>query len=266
MDRHLGARMLTGIVALPVLFFLVHLGATAYLAYTFLVVLCGAWEWWRLSGRPAGAGGLLLGVAGSLGALQAGIDARPERWLVFLAFMLLLWTLAGLGSRGEGSARRAGAGLLGMLYVGLLPAFLVRIRGLEGGREALFLTYATVFLCDTAAYSVGRALGRRPLWPAVSPRKTLEGAIGGLAGAVAAALAGMYAFAPALGPAGAVGFGLIAGILGQAGDLVESRWKREAGLKDSSAILPGHGGVLDRFDNLHFVAPVLYIYLTMFLS
>lgn len=263
MDRHLGVRTLTGIVGLPVLFFLIHRGGLAYLAFTFLVVVLGAWEWWRLSGRPSGLGGLALGFAGALGALQGGIEPRPERLLAFLALLLLLWALASLVDRSPGSAARAGQGLLGMLYVGLLPAFLVRMRALEGGREALLLTYATVFLCDTAAYAIGRAWGRRPLWPAVSPRKTWEGAVAGLAGALVAALAGMAWFAQGLGVAGAIGFGLIVGVLGQVGDLVESRWKRESGIKDSSALLPGHGGVLDRFDNLHFVAPILYTYLTL---
>jgi phosphatidate cytidylyltransferase len=265
-DRHLRARTLTGIAFLPVLFFLIHLGGLAYLAFTFLVVLLGAREWWQLTGRPAGRGGLLLVVAGALGALQGGIEPRAERLLAFLALLLLLWLIAGLAGGGEASMRRAGQGLLGILYVGLLPAFLVRMRALPEGREALLLTYATVFLCDTAAYAVGRAIGRRPLWPAVSPRKTWEGAIGGLLGAVVAAVGGAIWFAPFLGVPGAIGFGLLAGSFGQVGDLVESRWKREAGVKDSSALLPGHGGILDRFDNLHFVAPVLYTYLTLFVS
>lgn len=264
MNRHLAARLATGIVSLPVIFLLVQWGGLAYLAFTVCVVVLGAWEWWRLMGRPAGGGGLVLGVAGALGALQGGIDPRAERLLLFAAFALLTWLVATLAGKTGGSASVAGQGLLGMLYVGLLPAFLIRIRALPEGREALLLTYATVFVCDTAAYACGRAFGRRALWPAVSPRKTWEGAIAGLAGAIAAALVGGLWFAHSLGIAGAIGFGAIAGVLGPVGDLVESRWKREAGVKDSSAIIPGHGGLLDRFDNLHFVAPVLYTYLTLF--
>jgi phosphatidate cytidylyltransferase len=97
----------------------------------------------------------------------------------------------------------------------------------------------------------------------VSPRKTWEGAAAGLLAAVGAAALARVWFAGFLGWAAIVEVGLIVGVLGQLGDLVESLWKREAGVKDSSGLIPGHGGVLDRFDNLHFVAPVLYTHLVL---
>lgn len=264
MDRHLIARLVTGAIGVPVIFLLAYAGGLPYAAFIFVVVALGAWEWWRLQGAPAGMGGLLLGIAGSLGALQGGIDPRSERLLLFLAFILIAWLVVGLAGRTRGGAAVAGQALLGLLYVGLLPAFLVRIRALPMGREGLLLTYATVFFCDTAAYAVGRRFGRHALWRRVSPGKTWEGAIAGFVGAIGLALLGMACGARFLGVAGAIGFGALAGVLGQVGDLVESRLKREAGVKDSSALIPGHGGVLDRFDNLHFVAPVLYTYLTLF--
>jgi phosphatidate cytidylyltransferase len=259
--RGLPARVATGAVFLPALVYLVHRGGWAYTGFVLLVVVLGAWEWWRL-GRAAGAGSpLALVVAAAAGACLAGSDPRGERLALFLGLLLAVTLVLGLRHADGTSARRAGHLLLGACYVGLLPAFLVRMRALPDGREALYLTYLTALVCDTAAYGIGRALGRHPLWTRVSPRTTREGAIAGLLAAVAAAELARLWFAGFLGPWEALGFGLIVGVIGQTGDLIESLWKREAGVKDASALIPGHGGVLDRFDSLHFVAPVLYTYL-----
>jgi phosphatidate cytidylyltransferase len=262
-QRNLILRVVTGVVSIPVIFFLIHRGGWAYSTFVCAVVAVGAWEWWRLGRTQPGGAELVLLLAGALGALQGGSDPRPERITLFLALYLLLASLLSLRHTDGRAHQRLGHLLLGMLYVGLLPAFLIRIRALPAGRDALMLSYGAVFLCDTAAYAVGRALGRHALWPRISPRKTWEGAIGGLIGALLACVILKYTLAGALGLALALGVGAIAGTLGQAGDLVESLLKREAGIKDSSGLIPGHGGVLDRFDNLHFVAPVIYTYLAL---
>lgn len=261
MRRGFPARLAAAAIFLPILFCLIRLGGWAYAAFVLLVVLLGAWEWWRL-GRSAGAGADLVPLAaGAVGVCLATFDPHPARGATLGGLLLVASLLPGLHHADGSSARRTGHLLLGALYVGLLPAFLIRMRALPYGAAALYLTYATVFLCDTAAYGVGRALGRHPLWPRISPRKTWEGAIAGLVASIATAVACHFGFADFLSLPAAVGFGLIVGVLGQVGDLIESLWKREAGVKDASALIPGHGGVLDRFDNLHFVAPVLYTYL-----
>jgi phosphatidate cytidylyltransferase len=256
-------RVGTGVVFLPVLYILIQAGGWAYTALVFLIVTIGAWEWWRLTLAGRGEAELVLLVAGALGALQGGQDSRPERAVLFLALWLVITLLVELRHADGGALRRAGHLAVGVLYLGLLPAFLLRQRALPMGRETLLLTYATVFACDTAAFGLGSLAGRRPLWPRISPRKTWEGAAAGLAGALVAAMVCRAWFAGFLSPAAAAGFGVIVGTLGQAGDLVESLWKREVGCKDASALIPGHGGVLDRFDSLHFVAPALYAYLTL---
>ncbi len=263
--RNLIWRVGTGAVFLPVLYVLVGAGGWAYAALVCLVVVIGAWEWWRLATPAARPMDLALLVAGALGALQGGQDARPERLAVFLALWLVVALAAGLRHADGVGLRRTAYLVLGALYVGLLPAFLLRMRAMPPGREVLLLAYATVFACDSAAYGVGRLIGRRALWSRISPRKTWEGAAGGVAGALVAALVCRAWFAGFLSVAAAAGFGLLVGTLGQLGDLAESLWKREAGFKDSSALIPGHGGVLDRFDNLHFVAPALYVYLTLWI-
>ena len=123
------------------------------------------------------------------------------------------------------------------------------------------LPLVLVWCCDTAAYGVGKAFGRRRLMPEVSPRKTAEGAWAGLAAAIGAAFLARATFATFLTPWDAAILGVLVGVFGQLGDLVESLLKRDSEAKDTSQLIPGHGGVLDRFDSLFFAAPVAYYYL-----
>jgi phosphatidate cytidylyltransferase len=129
------------------------------------------------------------------------------------------------------------------------------------GGYTVISVLSTIWICDTAAYHVGMAIGRHKLFPRVSPNKSWEGAVAGFAAAVGAALAAKFLLLDYLGTGEAVVLGLIVGTFGQVGDLFESLLKRDAGVKDSSNLLPGHGGILDRFDSLLFVAPAVYVYI-----
>jgi phosphatidate cytidylyltransferase len=129
-----------------------------------------------------------------------------------------------------------------------------------GGMTVIAL-FVSVWVCDSAAYFAGRAFGAHKLFERVSPKKTWEGAVAGVAGAVAAFVAAKFLVLPYLSVTSAVICGIIVGVIGQLGDLVESLLKRDAGVKDSSALIPGHGGVLDRFDSILFSAPIIYFYL-----
>ncbi|HSG98889.1 MAG TPA: phosphatidate cytidylyltransferase, partial [candidate division Zixibacteria bacterium] len=150
----------------------------------------------------------------------------------------------------------------GALYVSLLYPFLFHVRqlGPEGFHWTLLLLGA-IWLGDTAAMWVGKYLGKRKLAPTVSPNKTVEGFLGGLAGSVALGLVFGLVLFEQVSPALVAGGALVVSLVGQLGDLVESLWKRSVGIKDSSAFIPGHGGILDRFDSLAFAAPALYVYL-----
>lgn len=129
-----------------------------------------------------------------------------------------------------------------------------------GGMTVIAL-FAAIWICDSAAYFAGRAFGRHMMFERVSPKKTWEGASAGCVAAVAAFLLARILVLPYLPLAGAIVCGLVVGVFGQAGDLVESLLKRDAGVKDSSNLIPGHGGVLDRFDSLMFAAPLMFLYL-----
>jgi phosphatidate cytidylyltransferase len=206
--------------------------------------------------------------------------------LVFLLIFLLLALLIEL-FRDKGSpASNLGATVLGVLMIPLFFGTLVGVRELfpygfpvyryfqatvaddqqllmihRWGGYTVVSLLATIWICDTAAYFGGVTIGKHKLFRRVSPNKTWEGFFLGLVFAVATMLTARALVVDYLGLADAVVLGLIVGIFGQLGDLVESRFKRDAGVKDSSAIIPGHGGMYDRFDSLVFVSPIVYLYI-----
>jgi phosphatidate cytidylyltransferase len=131
----------------------------------------------------------------------------------------------------------------------------------QAGGYTVISVFAIIWICDSAAYHFGSAFGRHKLFPRVSPNKSWEGAVMGFVFAVGSAIIARQLVLPYLSMADAVVIGLIVGVAGQLGDLAESLLKRDAGVKDSSNLIPGHGGVFDRFDSLLFVSPLVYLYL-----
>lgn len=157
--------------------------------------------------------------------------------------------------------RAAGVVALSWLWVGLLAATVVALRGLDGGRAGfgwVLLAFAVTWGNDTFAYFAGLAFGKHRLYERISPKKSWEGAFGGVAGALVGAFLVRATVLPELGPGTALAAALGGSVVGPLGDLSESMAKRAAGVKDSGRIIPGHGGVLDRIDALLFVAPWVY--------
>ena len=153
---------------------------------------------------------------------------------------------------------RLGWLVLGLVYLPFLLGHLMQLRLLPDGRQWIFMTLIVIMSCDTFAYFVGSKIGKRKLYPAVSPNKSIEGGVGGLVGSVFAVIIVKFTFLPILGFFDAVWIGLLLGIMGQLGDLFESLLKRACQVKDSGNIIPGHGGMLDRLDSLLFAFPVVY--------
>jgi phosphatidate cytidylyltransferase len=209
---------------------------------------------------PVVAAALLTLAAVSLSG-SAGNRAATPLQLVLLAQFIALGGISLTAWRGGPDAiATVSASLLPSLYLALPIGALVAIREAEGPAP-LFLLMLTVMASDTAQYYTGRLTGRRPLAPAISPKKTIEGAIGGFVfGALVLALVGVW-WLPRVPVAFRALLGVTVVVLGITGDLFESMLKRSAGVKDSSALIPGHGGVLDRIDALLFAAPVYYIVL-----
>jgi phosphatidate cytidylyltransferase len=241
------------------------------------VALLAAREYVRLAlpGRTA-AGAVVLAAAAAF-TLLAWLTPGEAAPAALVATAVVLTALAvGLAAPDPATGvRDAAFGLLGALWTGALPAFLVALRELprespgvpyEGGFSLLMIPVSLTWTTDVGAYAAGLAWGGRRLLPRVSPGKTVAGAVGGTA-AAAAAGALLFAWAPgavpALGAAAGAAIGVGLALLAQTGDLAESLLKRSAGVKDSSRLIPGHGGVLDRFDALLFTAPAAYWTLRM---
>lgn len=227
----------------------------------------------------------LFAALSSLG-LEPSMFSQLQFQLVVLLLFLCVVLLSELFRTKGSPIVNAGATVSGVLFIALFFGTLIGIRELfpygfpvykfrellpaDGSERALIdhwggMTVAalvvSLWVCDTAAYFFGLAFGRHRLFERVSPKKSWEGAIAGFFGALLTFVAAQQFLLPYLSLNHALALGSLIGITGQLGDLVESRFKRDAGVKDSSALIPGHGGVYDRFDGVVFVAPIAYLYI-----
>jgi phosphatidate cytidylyltransferase len=255
----LRTRLWTALIALPAVLAIVVF-APAWLFSAFIAVLT-AWGLWEIGAMTnAGVlGALILIVAGGGTAAILLLGGRTP-WLVpgavFLSMVILV---AQVGLGGHDSVRRGWVFvLLGALWVGVLFPYFALLRNGAGGAPIMVLMFLLVVASDSGAYFAGRWKGRVKLLPRVSPNKTVEGAIGGLAACVAAGIVLRGALAPqwSLGSIVLLAAGI--GVLAQLGDLAGSAFKRVAGVKDSGWIFPGHGGLLDRTCSLVFAVAFTY--------
>ena len=269
-------RTLFALAAVPVALGIVYLGGPLLAALLSVMAGIGAWELFRMA-RARGIDAMdWVGIpfaAAVPWAVWATLDGRIEIPLSVPAVAALVVLAAAIWERGiEGRPLAVvGVTLFGVLYTGVMLSFGLAIRYHEfadpagvapaSGTALVLLPMLLTWASDTGAYFFGRLFGRHKLIRAVSPGKTVEGAIGGLVLSVAVCWAYVHwVLAPwghlALEPVGIVLFGILVSVAAQIGDLAESLLKRDAGVKDSSGIIPGHGGILDRFDSLLFVLPV----------
>jgi len=263
---NLAIRLLTAAVAGPLILLLCYLGpASGWLLFISIAAVIGGVEFFGMTHKND-VPSVVAGVALMLVVIQSlwffGHDPR-----VLIAIMMLLpivaiaVALTRLGPM-ETAALRLCAMVFGPIYLGAGMAAIALLKR-DGGADGpgfVLLTLMLSWFSDTGAYFAGRFLGKRKLYEAVSPKKTVAGALGGLAGSTAGALAGSFFYLQSLPVLHAIGFGVIAGGLGQMGDLGESLLKRSVGVKDSGGIVPGHGGILDRVDALLVTASLAYLY------
>ena len=266
----LGLRVASGILFVPLLVLLARAGGLAFAGFVALEVVLGQVEFYRMMRGKGLHPYPLLGLLCGLGVVWKTL--RPHQSQSDLLLTGAVLVTLGLGLRRpdlKGRIEGMAVTLFGVLYVGWLSAHLVLLRELPwragtayaDGASYVLLAFFLTWSCDTAAYTVGRLFGRTRPWTRISPRKSVEGSIGGLAAAIGAGFVARAWFAPYLGAWDAVRLGLGAGVFAQVGDLVESMVKRDARHGDSSDIIPGHGGILDRFDSLYFAAPLVFYYL-----
>jgi len=262
-NRNLAVRVVTALVLFPFAVWMTWLGGLPFaLVVGVAAALCAGELIWMFEKRlpPTGWLGVLGAAACPVGAWLWPQGGRSfQDWSGVLAAGAVVALLAAaMLQRGalEQAPRSAALGALAWGYAGLLPAAVVALRVREdAGWPWVVLLFVVTWANDTFAYFTGRFLGKRPLAPRISPRKTWEGFWGGAAGSVGGALVVKVLFLPGLSVPAAAVVGAGAAVLGPLGDLSESMLKRAAGVKDSGRIIPGHGGLLDRVDAVLFVAP-----------
>ncbi|MGH7298808.1 MAG: phosphatidate cytidylyltransferase [Candidatus Rokuibacteriota bacterium] len=259
----LGPRLLSTLILLPLFVWMVVAGPVWM--FGAVMVLAGALGQWEFTGMFERAGVRSFRRLGLVaGSLVTASFALPVSERVVLTAVLLALLGAGLlrSPSGRPGWEPVAITLLGVCYVNWLLGYTFWLRDLAEGRDWILLLVSVTWLGETAAYLVGSTLGRHRLAPAISPRKTVEGALAQLAMSVLAALGARAVFFPALSLESAIVVGLLLGVVGQFGDLIESAIKRSVGTKDTGRLIPGHGGMLDRLDSLLVNTPVLFYYAT----
>lgn len=263
-------RWITAIVALPLVILLICKGGSILFAI-FICIVCmlALVEYFRIAfnirGKSESSNSFSFQVSAYVFGLMIILAAYINSLNIIFGLIILNLILSGLISLRYFKTNLSVVELiakqvLGIIYIPLFLSCMVLIRNDAEGIAWIFFLLALVFAGDTGAFYVGRLFGRHKLCPAVSPGKTIEGAIGGLAATLGAGLIFMNYFLKSLPLGPSILFFLSIGVVGQIGDLFESELKRYSGVKDSGSILPGHGGILDRIDALLFAAPVAYFF------
>jgi len=258
-------RLITTLIAVPIILTCVYFGGFAFLCLVLFLAMMSINEFYNMMQKkdfhPAywvGHFFTLFFIIFAYYALKKNWEPAHSAILTMAALVTMIATLY-LKERPKEAIVDIAVTLLGMMYIGWFFSYFLFIRALTEHGAYIFFMCGTIWALDTVAYLVGSRFGRHKLFPSVSPRKSIEGAVAGfIVCIIVAAVFGYYA-----------GFGLIhslilgglLGIVAQFSDLVESLIKRDAEVKDSSTILPGHGGFLDRMDSFILTAPVLYYYL-----
>lgn len=264
-------RIIVSIIAIPLIIGICYLGGYYFLAFTLGIGLISFYEFSLLAKNKDA---YVNSIVGFLMTAFLIINS----YFVFISFhysiligilLLLIYELF----RDKSSAIiNLGTTLLGIFYIGLFSSTLIGIREIysgfsyeyQNGGLLIISMMITIWMCDSAAYFLGTAFGKHRLFPRVSPKKSWEGAVAGFIFSIATMIFMKSVLIDFLTMNQAITIGIIIGSFGQIGDLIESLIKRDANVKDSSDIIPGHGGILDRFDSLLYSAPIVFLYFSLF--
>ncbi|CAH2713254.1 hypothetical protein BACCIP111895_00389 [Neobacillus rhizosphaerae] len=254
-------RVITGVVAAALFLPIVYFGGFPLVLLTYFLATIGLYELFKMKNLNIFSGYGLLTVlflwallfpAEYNHVLDSFYYSKIELCIVFI---LLLFTYTVI-TKNRFTFEDASFSLLSAVYVGIGFYFLFETR-VDGGLVYILYSLFMIWATDSGAYFIGKALGKRKLWPEISPNKTIEGSLGGVVCAVIVAIL-FVLFTDIKGSI--IGITVVLSVFGQIGDLVESAFKRHFNVKDSGKILPGHGGILDRFDSLIFVWPILHLF------
>lgn len=271
--KKLGSRILVAIFGAPLIIFLILKGGIAFAVLILIISLAAQFEFYKLIEHK---GMLPLKILGLMGTViltfsfyKYGIE---KLWIIVLILFYFIVLIELLRNKSSATLNIA-ATSWGFFYPGVFFGFMILVRELPrtlpeelgidysiAGRWILLMVVC-IWICDTAAYFIGKSIGKHKLFFRVSPNKTVEGAVAGLIFSFITAYIFHLSYIHTLTLLQCMVIALIAGTFGQVGDLLESLFKRDAGVKDSSNLLPGHGGMLDRFDAPLLVAPIVYLFL-----
>jgi len=268
--KDLTRRILMALWGIPLILLLSYLGGYYFLALILIINGMSLWEFYTIYQTQQYYAYRKMGVFLSTLLLLVSFFFTLEIELIALGTVMVFLLLRHLKISEPSSSINTVFTISGIFYITFFLSLLLHLRmhvnrwiapestdNIAG--NYFIILWAAIWFCDTAAYFGGRFLGRHKLAPQTSPNKTIEGGISGLLGALLMFVVLGSILMPALNPAYLWISGFIVGIFGQLGDLVESRFKRDAGVKDTSALLPGHGGFFDRFDSLIFVSPFIFV-------
>jgi len=272
---NLSTRVTTGAVGIPLIIILSLLGKIPFLIFVLAIGLISFFEFSKMMKNKLSYTNKFVGyISIALIIINEYITTNEKTFIdyhIFFLIIIVILTLFELFRNNHSATSNLGATLLGILYIGFFSAAIVDLR--EFYKESVFTYYqggyliisilASIWICDSAAYFIGTAYGLHKLLPRVSPHKSWEGSIAGFVFAIVGMIAAHWFLLDFMELRDAIVIGVIVGLFGQIGDLIESLIKRDAQVKDSSSIIPGHGGIFDRFDSLLYTVPVVYLYLTL---
>ena len=268
-------RIISGTIGIALAAYVIQEGGTTFVIAAAVLAVLAGFEFTRAFSYRGGSPALFSGLFGIGGMLYGAYLGQLDMILMALMASAVLALLTSVILRGDVSVPDVCISVAGIVYIGLPFAHLILLRALavgsyvtpietfDLGTAMVWVMFIGTWSSDSFAYFAGCAFGSHKLAPAISPNKTVEGFLGGLAGTIAAVAGLGYLLHMPL--AQMAGLGAAIAVLGTFGDLVESLMKRYAGIKDSGAIIPGHGGIWDRFDSVLFTAPLVYYYTIYFI-
>jgi phosphatidate cytidylyltransferase len=258
-------RIIVSVIAIPAIVLACYFGEYYFFTFVLGIGIISYYEFWLFIKNKDINANLIVGIISVGVIITNSYKSFIDHYPLFLTILLLL-TIIELFRNKKSAIINLGTTLLGILYLGLFASALLSLREIykvdytRGGLLVISI-FASIWICDSAAFFGGTALGKNKMFPRVSPSKSWEGAIFGLLFAALAMVISKALFLDFLSWLDVITIGLIVGIIGQIGDLIESLFKRDAGVKDSSTLIPGHGGIFDRFDSLLYTAPAVLLYI-----
>lgn len=259
-------RLSVAVLGIPIIFGAIYAGNYVFLGLLMLVTVVALWEFYGLVETKLTHPHRFIGV---IWMVALGIILFLKLSLfIYIVLFIISTVLFELFRNKPNPLLNVSSTISGVFYIGLFYALMLirqfpATRGLDEhvGTWLVYMIFISIWICDTAAYGFGSWLGKHKLFPRISPNKTWEGAAAGFLTGIMTSVAIQTLFIKQISIIDGLVIGAIVGIAGQLGDLIESMLKRDAQVKDSSALLPGHGGMLDRFDSPILVAPLVYLYL-----